>query len=57
MGYWLVGLIIVLFVFGPLATIWALNTIFNVGVAYSFKTWLATLVLCATVSGSGAKSK
>ena len=30
---------------GPLATIWSLNTVFNLGIAYNFWTWLGTLWL------------
>lgn len=31
--------------FGPLATLWSLNAVFNLGVAYNFYTWLGTLWL------------
>ena len=41
----LIGLIILLIIFGPLATIWALNTVFGLYIAYTFWTWLGTLVL------------
>lgn len=41
----LIGLIILLIIFGPLATIWALNTVFSLNIAYTFWTWLGTLVL------------
>ena len=41
----LIGLIIRLIIFGPLATIWALNTVFGLHIAYTFWTWLGTLVL------------
>ena len=36
----------------PLLLIWSLNTLFGLGVAYSFKTWLATLVLAGAVGGA-----
>lgn len=29
----------------PLAIIWAVNTLFGLGIAYTFWTWLAVLVL------------
>lgn len=32
----------VLIAIGPLVTIWALNTLFGLAIAYSFKTWFAT---------------
>lgn len=34
---------IVLIVGGPLITIWALNTLFNLGIAYNIATWFASL--------------
>ena len=45
----LIILIILLVVFGPLMTIWALNTVFGLNIAYTFWTWLGTLILQATV--------
>ncbi len=43
-----VSLIIAIVIFAPLVVIWALNTLFNLGIAYSFWTWLATAVLTGT---------
>ncbi len=41
-------LIIVLVVIGPLATIWALNTLFPIlAIPYNFYTWAAVLVMSA----------
>ena len=41
-------LTIVLWIFlWPLAAIWALNTLFALGIAYSFWNWLAMVVLVA----------
>lgn len=34
-------LIIAAIIFGPLASIWALNTLFSLNIAYTFWTWLA----------------
>lgn len=36
---------ITLYAFGPLIMIWAVNTLFNIGLAYSFTNWLAVLAL------------
>jgi hypothetical protein len=36
--------------FTPWVGIWALNTLFGLGIAYTFKTWLAALVLGAIIS-------
>lgn len=32
-------------IFGPLITIWAVNTLFGASIAYSFVNWFATLWL------------
>jgi hypothetical protein len=39
-----IALIAVIVLF-PLAVVWALNTLFALGIAYSFWTWLAVLIL------------
>lgn len=47
----LVGLIVLLVVAGPLLLIWSLNTLFPVlAIPYTIWTWLAALILGATVS-------
>jgi hypothetical protein len=51
----LVLLFIVLIAFGPLATIWSLNTLFpTLAIPYDIWTWLAVIWLGAIV---GAKRK
>jgi hypothetical protein len=48
---WHVGLGIMLvflvfyFVFFPLCVAWSLNQLFNLGIAYTFNTWVAVTVL------------
>lgn len=42
--------IIAAIVFTPFVGIWALNTLFGLGILYTFKTWLAALVLGAIIS-------
>ena len=49
----LILLVIALLVFGPLLSIWALNTLFGLGIAYTLKTWFAALVLGGIVAGGG----
>jgi len=39
---------LLLAIFWPLVVIWALNTLFALGIAYTFWTWLAVLVLTLT---------
>jgi hypothetical protein len=49
----IVALIVALIVAGPLLIIWALNTLFPVlAIAYTWETWLAALILGATVGPS-----
>lgn len=44
---------ILLVIFGPLVTIWALNALFpTLSIAYTFKTWLASLLLGGMFAGS-----
>lgn len=44
----LLVLIVLLIILGPLATIWAINTLFPVAaIPYTFWTWLAVIVLGA----------
>jgi hypothetical protein len=41
----LAGLLVAVLVAGPLITIWSLNTLFGLGIAYTFWTWLAVVFL------------
>ncbi len=41
-------MVIVIFLLGPFALIWALNTLFGLTIAYSFSTWLASFILMLT---------
>jgi len=41
----LVGAIIVLLLLGPLAVIWALNMLFQLGLGFTFWNWLAVVIL------------
>ena len=47
----LIALVVFLIIAGPLLLIWALNTLFPVlAIDYTVWTWLAALILAATVS-------
>lgn len=53
-------LVVVFFVAAPFITIWSLNTLFGLGIGYTFWTWLAGLwlLICAkffTVTLNGKK--
>jgi len=51
-----IGIVVLCIVFGPLAVIWALNTLFGLTIAYTFKTWLAALMLAGIVGGTSKAS-
>ena len=42
-------LVVLFFVIGPLLTLWMLNTLFHLGIAYTIKTWVAALILNGSV--------
>lgn len=53
----LIVFIVGIIIFFPLATIWALNTLFPLlAIPYSVYTWLATAILQIVVVGKGYKS-
>lgn len=41
--------LIALIIFGPLAVIWALNTLFSLAIPYVIETWAAVVILCGIV--------
>lgn len=51
----LVALVIVAVVFGPLLFIWSLNTLFSLGIAYTFWNWLASLILISFIATPKSK--
>ena len=52
----LVVLIIAIVIFGPLVTLWSLNTLFPVlAIEYNVATWFASLWLFAAVAYKGKK--
>lgn len=53
----LIAFIIFMVVIGPIATIWALNTLFPVlAIPYSFETWVAALIIGGLFKTSVSKS-
>lgn len=47
----IIALVVVLIVAGPLLLLWSLNTLFPVlAIPYTFWTWVAALILAATIS-------
>ena len=48
-----IAMIIALIVFGPFATIWAVNTLFPaITIPYTFETWCAVVVLGMFLKGN-----
>ena len=55
-----VGTIILLIIVlgaGPFLTLWSLNVLFNLGIVYSFQTWIATYFLVGVVTGKSLLNK
>lgn len=50
-------LLLLVAILWPLGTIWALNTLFNLDIAYTFWNWLAASVLIFTIQGALRISK
>ena len=51
-------ILILIIVLGPIATIWALNTLFPaLAIPYTFDTWCAAVVLGSVVQGANFSSK
>lgn len=48
---------VALLVLGPIAVIWAINTLFGLGVAVTFKTWLAVVVLLTALTPQTVRRK
>lgn len=49
----IIALAIAVIVFGPLASLWALNTLFpTLAIPYTLDTWMASFLLGALVSGN-----
>lgn len=55
-GLFIIALLIAVIIFGPLAFIWGLNTLFPVlAIPYTFWTWLATLVVFGSATARANK--
>jgi len=53
-----VAIVILLIVFGPIATIWALNTLFPaLAIPYTFETWCAAVILGSVIQSTNFSSK
>lgn len=52
-----IGLICIVIIFGPILTIWSLNTLFPVlNIPYTLETWAAALLIGGGLSLRGLKS-
>ena len=50
-------LIVAAIIVGPIATIWAVNVLFGLGIPYTFATWLAVLILSAGFGKTSVRLK
>jgi len=48
--------IVLVVIFAPLCTIWALNTLFTLNIAYSLETWASAFILTSIISGKGIEA-
>jgi len=54
----LIILLILLIILGPIVTIWSLNTLFPVlAIPYTVETWVATVVIAGIIRGDGLSFK
>jgi len=54
----LIILLILLIILGPIVTIWSLNTLFPVlAIPYTFETWFAAVVIAGIIRGDGLSFK
>ena len=42
---------------GPLITLWSFNALFQLGIAYTFKNWVATVWLSSIAAGIASYGK
>lgn len=47
----IIAVAIAFVIFAPFASIWAVNTLFNTTIPFTFDTWCASLILGGVVSG------
>ena len=54
----LIILLILLIILGPIVTIWSLNTLFPVlAIPYTIETWFAAVVIAGIIRGDGLSFK
>lgn len=57
LGILIISAVIILALLYPLAVIWAGNTLFNLGLQYTFWNWLAVIVLGIFIRGYNHKKE
>jgi hypothetical protein len=50
-------MLVLIIAFFPLAIIWALNTLFSLGIAYGFYEWMATFLLLSVFNANQVRNK
>ncbi len=54
----LIILLILLIILGPIVTIWSLNTLFPVlAIPYTLETWVASVIIAGIIRGDGLSFK
>ena len=53
----IIAIVLGIIIGGPIATIWALNTLFSLSIPVSIETWLASFWLTSILGSSVIKTK
>jgi len=48
---------VTMIIFSPFLIIWALNTLFSLVISFTFKNWVAAVVLLLIFQGEGLKAR
>lgn len=53
LGFLVIAFAIAMFILGPIAAIWSLNTLFGLAIPTTFDTWIAALIIAGIIRGDG----
>ncbi len=56
-AFLIIGIVGLVIAFGPLLSIWSVNTLFGLTIPFTLKTWFAALVLGGLVYGRTSSSE
>jgi len=53
LGFFIIAFGIAMFILGPIAAIWSVNTLFGLAIPMTFDTWVAALIIAGVIRGDG----